>query len=63
MKKNELTLHINCDRELISRFDRLYPHCRKRFVENAIKLATNNREIFDKIFFCDILKSVDGSDF
>lgn len=60
MRENQITLHINVDRDLIDRFDRQYPSCRRRFVENAIRLATNSRETFDKIFFCDLLSKSDS---
>lgn len=60
MRENRITLHINVDRDLIDRFDRLYPSCRRRFVENSIRLATNSKEVFDKIFFCDLLSNNDS---
>lgn len=53
------TVHVNILRDTLDRFDRLYPSTRRRFIQNALDMACNSRETFDKIFFRDIL-AVDG---
>lgn len=61
MTKNDnvLTIHVNLDRDLVERFDRIYPNSRRRFVSNAFQIALINRNFFDKIFFKDIIKDND----
>lgn len=53
--KNNKQIHIYVDERIRDDFERNYPHCRSRFVENAMKLALKDKDIFDKIFFCDIM--------
>lgn len=55
----KITIHTNVDKKYIEAFDLQYKGCRTRFIENALRLAANNRELFDKIFFCDLLSSSD----
>lgn len=56
MKKNDtLTLHLNVKTSVVNQFDTLYKGCRRRFVENAMRLAISNPNDFDKIFFMDML--------
>lgn len=52
-----VTLHINVDKDIVEHFERQYKGCRTRFIRNAFRLANNNRDLFDKIFFCDLLSS------
>lgn len=54
-KQNKSTLHVNIDSDLLKRFDSLYPRCRRRFLQNALRVACQNRSDFDKIFFVDLL--------
>lgn len=51
------TLHINVSKKDIELFDKLYPSCRRRFVQNAIHLTLNDKVFFDKIFFNSIYPS------
>lgn len=51
----KITLHVNVNRDLVQKFDNLYPSSRTRFIENAIKLSLNDRMFFERIFFCDLL--------
>lgn len=55
-RKNDktLTVHVNIDKNDIALFDKLYPSCRRRFIENAIKLTLNDKEFFDRIFFYNL---------
>lgn len=55
-KKKTTTVHTNIDSELLQIFDQAYPACRRRFIENAIQLATTDKEFFDRVFFKDLLK-------
>lgn len=56
---NTLTVHVNIDKQVLDLFDRQYKSCRTRFIRNAMKLANKDRDLFDKIFFCDLLSSSD----
>lgn len=46
---------INCsvDSKDYSNFQKFYPQCLSRFVRNCIKLAINNRDFFNKLFFME----------
>lgn len=55
-KKKTTTVHTNIDSELLKIFDQAFPACRRRFIENAIQLATTDKEFFDRVFFKDLLK-------
>lgn len=59
-KSDKITLHCNIERSVLERFDKAYPHCRTRFVENAFLCALEDKIVFDKIFFKDLL-SMNGS--
>lgn len=54
-KSKKRTFHIYLDRDIAEMFERLYPHCRSRFIENAMKLANNSQVSFDKIMFSSVL--------
>lgn len=56
---NTLTVHVNIDKQVLELFDRQYKSCRTRFIRNAMKLANKDRDLFDKIFFCDLLSNSD----
>lgn len=51
----KVTVHIYLRREVRDMFSRLYPNCLSRFVENALILASSDKNVFDRIFFKDIL--------
>lgn len=57
--ENTVTLHINVDKDVVELFDRQFKKCRTRFIRNAMKLANKDRDLFDKIFFCDLLSTSD----
>lgn len=50
-----ITLHVNVPKSLVEVFDKMYPASRRRFISRAMLLATQHREVFDKIFFSDII--------
>lgn len=56
---NTTTVHVNVNDSVLDIFDRMYPSCRTRFINNAMALANNDRNLFDKIFFKDIIKDDD----
>lgn len=55
-QKKTTTVHTNINTELLNLFDKAYPACRRRFIENAMQLATTDKEFFDRVFFKDLLK-------
>lgn len=54
-KSNTLTIHTNVSRDLVSKFDLFYKGCRSRFIRNAMQLAVEDKVLFDKIFFKDLI--------
>lgn len=50
------TVHINVPDDVLTAFDSLYPRCRRRFVVNALRMASESKILFDKIFYSDIFK-------
>lgn len=54
---NKITLSTSVERSLLERFDRNFPHCRSRFISNAMEMALNDRKVFDNIFFRDIISN------
>lgn len=54
-KNKTVTVHVNVDAQVIDNFNMLYPRCRSRFICNALRLATTDKLLFDRIFFCDII--------
>ena len=54
---NFITLHVNVNKQNIELFDKMYASCRRRFVNNAIELAVNDKNFFDRIFFKDLLNT------
>lgn len=53
----KITLHTNIEKDIVELFNRQYKGCRTRFIQNAMKLANSDRDLFDKIFFCDLLSN------
>lgn len=60
-KDKTLTVHVNVDKDVLELYDRLYPHTRRRFICEAMKMATESREVFDKIFFRELLSNHDSN--
>ena len=57
MRENKVTLHINVDKSIVDNFEKIYPRCRSRLVTNLFRLVISDRDLFERIFFCDLLKS------
>lgn len=58
MNKREQTsnsYYFRIDKTVIQDFEKVYPHCRSRFCELAMKLACSDKKLFDKIFFSPIM--------
>lgn len=51
------TYHVFVDKSIGDSFEQAYPHCRSRFITNAMKLCLSDKNLFDKIFFCDLLSN------
>lgn len=49
------TVHVNISDSVLELFDRQFPSCRRRFIQNALEMANNSKDVFDKIFFKDLL--------
>lgn len=60
-KTDKVTLHVNVDRQILDNFEKLYPRSRTRLIQNLLKLVCDDEILFDKIFFCDMLKNHDSS--
>lgn len=55
-KSKTVTVHTNVDKNVLELFDKMYPTCRTRLIQNVLYLCTTKKEIFDKIFFYELLK-------
>ena len=42
---------VNLDKELVDRFDYLYPMIKATFCERALKLALQDKKYFEEVFF------------
>lgn len=47
-------IHVTCDKDLLDLFQRLYPSTLTRFIQQALKLACKDKELFMKIFFSNL---------
>lgn len=60
-QREKVTLHVNVDKNVLDNFEKLYPRCRTRLIQNLLKLVLDDKILFDKIFFCDMLKNHDSN--
>ena len=56
MKKDKITFHINVDKDVAERFEKIYPRCRSRLFSNLLRLVCDDKDLFDRIFFCDLFR-------
>lgn len=56
-RKNYSQIHINVPDSLKNTFEQCFPHCRSRFIKNALELALKDRSFFEKVFFYDFPES------
>lgn len=56
--QNKTTIHINIDKDILSLFDKCYPHSRSRFISNALELASSDKALFERIFFKALLDTL-----
>lgn len=63
MKKtvDKVQIHSYIDKSVSDTFERLYSHCKPRFIQNALELANNDKNFFDRVFYKDIYIGVDKS--
>ena len=52
--KGQKTFHLLVDEKEKDKFDKLYPGLMKIFLNRAIYLANNDKDLFEKIFFCEV---------
>lgn len=56
MKTEKITLHLNIDRKVLDKYQQIYPRStRTRLVENLFRIVVDNKEMFDRIFFMNLL--------
>lgn len=60
-RNDKVTLHVNVDKQVLDNFEKVHPRCRTRLIQNLLKLVCEDNILFDKIFFCDMLKNHDFS--
>lgn len=53
-KINKRQYHLYTDVELLDTFNRLYDGAMRRFLQNALRMANNDRNFFEKVFFMEI---------
>lgn len=49
---------INCDKEIVDKFDDFYPRLKELFVKRSLILALQNKEYFEEVFFNPIFMEV-----
>ena len=52
--KNKTTYHLVTDKDYYHKFNERYPKLLKIFLTRCIKLAVEDKNFFDKVFFSDI---------
>lgn len=52
--KGKCVYHLVTDEEEKKRFDLNYPQLLRIFLERAIKLANNDKDFFDRVFFSEV---------
>lgn len=50
-QRDKAVYHLYIDGKIKDMFQRLYPSCQTRFLENCLRLACNDKTFFDKMFF------------
>lgn len=51
MPNSKTKKHINVDKDLLDRFDYLYPRLKHIFVQRSIELALQDKKYFEEVFF------------
>ena len=44
-------LNVSCPADVYLRFQQFYPSCLSRFVRNCLKIALNDQQFFQSVFF------------
>lgn len=53
---DKTTLHLNIDTKVLEKYKQVYKRdTRTRLVENLFRLVVDDRDLFDRIFFMDLL--------
>lgn len=56
MKTEKITLHLNIDKKVLDKYQQVYPRStRTRLVENLFKIVVDDKDLFDRIFFKDLI--------
>lgn len=56
MKKNDYVMYVRTSKELVERFDTLYPDVRSRFLSRALEFGINSKDFVMQILFGDLPK-------
>lgn len=51
MPDSKTKKHINVDKELLDRFEYVYPRLKHIFVSRALELALQDKSYFEEVFF------------
>lgn len=51
MPNSKTKKHLNIDKDLVDRFDYIYPRLKHVFIERAFKLALQDKKFFEDVFF------------
>lgn len=49
---------INCDREIVDKFDEFYPRLKELFIKRSLILALQDKKYFEEVFFNPIFIEV-----
>ena len=42
---------INCDKELVEKFEMIYPRLKELFIQRSLTLALQDKKYFEEVFF------------
>lgn len=52
--KGKCVYHLVTDKKEKERFDKNYPQLLRVFLERSIKIANNDKDFFDRVFFSEV---------
>lgn len=52
-QNGNVQIHLQVKNEVKEQFERTYPGCRTRFLQNCLLIALTDKSFFDKVFFID----------
>lgn len=57
MKVKNVTVNFRCPEKVRDSFQKIYPFTMTRFLVNAMRLALNDRDFFQRVYFDETFKN------